>query len=67
MGLYLNKNQFSAAPPLLLGSVGTPCWAACVLEGDGGLAKGIVPPGHHTEQGRPPALEDRVSSPTEAE
>lgn len=39
MGLYLNKNQFSAAPPLLLGSVGTPCWAACVLEGDGGLLR----------------------------
>lgn len=25
MGLYLNKNQFLAAPPLLLGSVGAPC------------------------------------------
>lgn len=39
MGLYLNKNQFLAAPPLLLGSMGTPKGVACSLEGAGELQR----------------------------
>lgn len=44
MGLYLNKNQFLAAPPLLPGSAGVPG----SLQGKGGRAFTRVPdlPGH---------------------